>query len=56
MNKELLQLPVGGPSFIIKYIVTDLINRSVNTVQYATVDVAVFSMTSAPNSDETTGL
>jgi hypothetical protein len=42
-------------------IVTDLINvlqgnSSVNTVQHATIDDAVFSLSSAPNSGGTTGL
>jgi hypothetical protein len=42
-------------------IVTDLINalpgnRSVNTVQHATIDEAVFPMSSAPSSGGTTGL
>jgi hypothetical protein len=44
-----------------KNILTDLINAlsgnsSVNTVQYATIDEAVFSMSSAPSSGGTTGL
>jgi hypothetical protein len=43
------------------HIVTDLINAlshdsSVNMVQHATVDEAVFSMLSAPGSGGTTGL
>jgi hypothetical protein len=43
-------------------IVTDLLNNalpgnsSVNTAQHATIDEAVFSMSSAPNSGGTTGL
>jgi hypothetical protein len=42
-------------------IVTDLINAlpgnsSVNTVQHATIDEAVFSMSSAPSSGGKTGL
>jgi hypothetical protein len=42
-------------------IVMDLINTlasnsSVNTVQYAIIDVAVFSMSSVPSSGGTTGL
>jgi hypothetical protein len=45
----------------IKHIVMDLINVlpgniSVNTVQHATIDEAVFSMSSAPSSCGTTGL
>jgi hypothetical protein len=31
-------------------------NSTVNTVQHATINEAVFSMSSAPNSGETTGL
>jgi hypothetical protein len=31
-------------------------NTSVNTVQHATIEEAVFSMSSAPSSDGTTGL
>jgi hypothetical protein len=43
------------------YIVTDSINAlpdnsSVNTVQHATIDEAVFSMPSAPSNVGTTGL
>jgi hypothetical protein len=43
------------------HIVTDMINallgnNSVNTVQHATIDEAVFSMSSAPSSGGTTGL
>jgi hypothetical protein len=44
-----------------QHIVTDLINALpgnsfVNTVQHATIDEAVFSMSSAPSSGGTTGL
>jgi hypothetical protein len=47
--------------FIDLHTVTDLINAlpgnsSVNTAQHATIDEAVFSMSSAPSSGGTTGL
>jgi hypothetical protein len=47
--------------YLIYYNITDLINAlpgnsSINTVQHATIDEAVFSMSSAPSSGGTTEL
>jgi hypothetical protein len=48
-------------SSVVSFFVTDLINElpgysSVNTVQHATIDEAVFSLSSTPSSGGTTGL